>query len=350
MAAQKKKRAAPAKKRRSWLRVGAGVLAAVVLTGGAVAGAGWWRYTAPGPLPAPTALDIPHGGYASTITALQQGHALSANGIDDYVFRAAIALTRHEGQLHAAELMFPAHVSMRDVLSVLRHGKPVLHQLTIPEGLTASQITALVQAAPFLKGTVAGLGEGEALPETYSYLRDSDRAALVVRMKQAMQRQVEAVWKGRDPSIGLSDPAQLVTLASMVEKETGLPEERPRIARVFLNRLSRGMKLQSDPTTVYALNGGAGPLGRPLVRSDLATQSPYNTYVNTGLPPGPICSPGLAALQAVAHPAPGDELYFVATGSGGSHFASSLDEHNRNVSAFRNRPQDRQSVEPAHSP
>ncbi|WP_232091661.1 endolytic transglycosylase MltG [Acetobacter aceti] len=350
MAAQKKKRAAPVRKRRPLLRIGAGLLAAVVLTGGAIGGAGWWRYTAPGPLPVAAALDIPHGGYASTIAALQQGHALSANGLDGYVFRAAIALTRDEGQLHAAELMFPAHASMRDILSVLRHGKPVLHQLTVPEGLTASQIMVLVQAAPFMKGTVAALGEGEALPETYSYLRDSDRTALVTRMKQAMQRQVEAVWKGRDPSIGLTDPTQMVTLASMVEKETGLPEERPRIARVFLNRLSKGMKLQSDPTTVYALNGGAGPLGRPLVRSDLAFQSPYNTYVTVGLPPGPICSPGLAALQAVAHPASGDELYFVATGSGGSHFASSLDEHNRNVSAFRNRAQGRETAEPVYSP
>lgn len=341
MADQKKRRTAPARKRRSWLRTGAGVVAAVLLTGGAVTGAGWWRYTAPGPLSSPIALNIPHGGYASTIAALRQGQALSFGVMDDYIFRTAIALTRHEGQLHAAELMFPAHASMRDVLSVLRHGRPVVHQLTIPEGLTASQITALVEAAPFLKGGITSLAEGEALPETYSYLRDSDRAVLIGRMKQAMQRQVETVWNGRDPSIGLSDPAQLVTLASMVEKETGLPEERPRIARVFLNRLGKGMKLQSDPTTVYALNGGAGPLGRPLVHSDLMIQSPYNTYVSMGLPPGPICSPGVAALQAAAHPAAGDELYFVATGSGGSHFASSLDEHNRNVSALRNKSQDK---------
>ncbi|MCH4090571.1 endolytic transglycosylase MltG [Acetobacter sp.] len=341
MADQKKKRDASAGKHRFWLRALAGSLTAVVLAGGVVAGVGWWRYTAAGPLTEPTALDIPHGGYASTIAALRQGQALSDNGLDDYVFRTAIALTRREGQLHAAELMFPAHASMRDVLSVLRHGRPVVHQLTIPEGLTASQIMVLLQAAPFLRGTVTVLAEGETLPETYSYLRDSERGALVLRMKQAMRRQVETVWKGRDPSIALSDPAQLVTLASMVEKETGLPEERPRIARVFLNRLARGMKLQSDPTTVYALNRGAGPLGRSLTRSDLTIQSPYNTYATIGLPPGPICSPGFAALQAVAHPAPGDDLYFVATGSGGSHFSSSLDEHNRNVSAYRSRVLDK---------
>ncbi|NHN87648.1 endolytic transglycosylase MltG [Acetobacter conturbans] len=335
------KKAKPAKKsgkqtkRFRWGRLAGGLFLAAAVTSAGAVGAGWWRYTMPGPLPEATALVIPHGGYASTIAALQQGQALSTDAVDTFVFRAAIPLTHREGQLHAAELLFPAHASMRDILSVLRHGRPVLHPLTIPEGLTASQILTIISAAPFLKGTAEELGEGEVLPETYRYLRDTDRVALTERMKHAMRREVDAIWQGRDQTIPLTDPAQLVTLASIVEKETGLPDERPHIARVFLNRLKLGMKLQSDPTTIFALNNGAGALGRPLTHSDLMTPSPYNTYMVTGLPPGPICSPGGAALQAVAHPAPGDDLYFVATGNGGHNFAGSLDEHNRNVAALR---------------
>lgn len=334
-AGKNRKKSPQPKKRFRWGRLLGGLLLFTGVSGGALAGAGWWRYTMPGPLPASTVLVIPHGGYASTITALQHGQALEANPFDTFVFRAAIALTRKEGQIHAAELLFPAHASMRDLLNVLRHGKPVLHQLTIPEGLTARQITALLEAAPFLKGATPHLVEGEAFPETYSYTRDTDRAVIVARMKLAMKREVDAVWEKRDPSLSLKNPAELVTLASIVEKETGLPDERPHIAQVFLNRLKAGIRLQSDPTTIYAMNDGAGPLGRPLVRSDLAVQSPYNTYAVTGLPPGPICSPGMASLQAVAHPLTGDDLYFVATGNGGHNFAASLDEHNRNVAAFR---------------
>nr|WP_242011456.1 endolytic transglycosylase MltG [Acetobacter fallax] len=321
-------------RRRLWRTVIAGVLGCGVLAG-AGAGAGYWRYTTPGPLPATTPLVIPPGGYASTIAALQRGGVLRDNPVDVDVFRAAILLTRHDGQLHAAELQFPAFASMRDILNVLRHGQPVRHPMTIPEGLTAKQILALVNEAPLLTGHAGLPGEGETLPQTYYYLRGMARAALVGRMKLAMQREVERVWEGRDPSLPLRDPEQLVILASIVEKETGLPEERPHVARVFLNRLRLGMKLQADPTTIYALTDGAGRLGRPLTHADMATQSPYNTYVTIGLPPAPICSPGLASLEAVAHPAQGDDLYFVASGDGAHRFTASLDEHNHNVEALR---------------
>lgn len=331
----RKKNSSPKTGRRRWAGRVLGLAASGALVAALVGGTGWWRFTAPGPLETPTALVVPHGGYAGTIGALQQGQVLAADRLDALLFRAAIALTRREGPIHAAELLFPAHVSMREALLVLRHGRPVLHGLTVPEGLTARQIAALLDAAPFLREATGPLPEGEVLPETYSYLRDTERAALAGRMRRAMVQAVDQVWRGRDPSVPLSDPRELVVLASIVEKETGLAEERPRIARVFENRLVRGMKLQSDPTVVYGLNEGSGPLGRPLTHADLSVESPYNTYVVTGLPPGPICSPGLAALQAVAHPASGDELYFVASGTGGHNFAETLDRHNLNVAALR---------------
>ncbi|MBO1359571.1 endolytic transglycosylase MltG [Acetobacter sacchari] len=307
------------------------VLAVFVAVCAATAGACVWRYRAPGPLPAQAAIVIPHGGYSSTIRALQGQGVLPAGWFDTQLFRLAIAVTRHDGQLHAAELEFPAAASMKQILHVLRHGQPVRHWLTIPEGLTSRQIAALVNAAPFLAGTVAAPMEGGIAPQTYDYLRGVERSALLDRMRAAMEREVAEVWAGRDADLSLKTPEEMVTLASIVEKETAVPEERPHIARVFLNRLRLGMKLQADPTTIYAANDGAGPLGRPLTHADLAFASPYNTYVSAGLPPGPICSPGLASLQAVAHPASGEDLYFVASGEGGHRFAASLAEHNRNV-------------------
>ncbi|MBB3881194.1 endolytic transglycosylase MltG [Acetobacter oeni] len=330
-----KKQTAGKPRRRSWPRRLAGLLAGSLLLGGSLAGVGYWRYVAPGPLPASTPLVIPPGGYTSTIAALQHGGAVRDNPVDTWLFQTAIILTRRDGQLHAAELQFPAMGSMRDILFVLRHGQPVRHPITIPEGLTAKQIAALVNDAPLLTGHLDVPPEGEVLPQTYNYLRDMPRTTLALRMKLAMQREVVRIWTSRVPSPELRDPEQLVILASIVEKETGLPEERPHVARVFLNRLRLGMKLQADPTTIYALTDGAGHLGRPLTHADMSIQSPYNTYVTAGLPPTPICSPGVAALEAVAHPAPGDDLYFVASGNGTHRFTASLDEHNHNVDALR---------------
>lgn len=320
---------------RRWPVLLAAVAGLCGLVGTGAAAFGYWRYIAPGPLPVATALVIPHGGYSSTIAVLRNGGALETSDMDAWIFRLAIQLTRHDGQLHAAELEFPAHGSMRDILYVLRHAPPVRHRITIPEGLTAKQIVALVNNAPFLTGTLPALAEGEALPETYDYLRDTTREALIERMRQRMQRALDHVWQNRDPAIGLADPGQLVILASIVEKETAVADERPHVARVFLNRLAQGMKLQSDPTTIYALNDGAGPLGRPLTHADMSVASPFNTYVTAGLPPTPICSPGVATLEAVAHPLAGNDLYFVASGNGAHHFAASLDEHNHNVAALR---------------
>jgi UPF0755 protein len=241
---------------------------------------------------------------------------------------------RHQ-PIRAAEFAFPAHASVLQVLDILRFGKPVQHELTIPEGLTAAQIALLIDKAPALDGPVEVPPEGAVLPETYAYERGTTRETLLGRMRAAMTRTLAQVWAGRDPQLPLSDPEQLLVLASIVERETGVASERPMVAAVFLNRLRQNMKLQSDPTVAFDASGGLGALPRPLTRSDLLQPSPYNTYLIPALPAGPISAPGLASLQAVAHPARTDALYFVATGTGGHAFATTLAEHLQNVAHLR---------------
>ena len=302
---------------------------------GLVGFCGWHTYTGPGPLSTEQDIVVPHGNYATTLSALQSAGVIPADWWSSRIFLSAVALTRKDGQLHAAELHFPAYASIAQTLWILRHGKPVQHRLTIPEGLTAWQIQALIQAAPFLTGDTPLPEEGSTLPQTYTYLRNSSRKDLLAHMQVSMAQTLKQIWAEREPGLPLNSPAELVTLASVVEKETAQPAERPSVARVFYNRLQKNMRLQTDPTVIYALTQGKPPLDRPLTHADLQTSSPYNTYVNTGLPPGPICSPGSAALEAAAHPAQGDMLYFVANGTGGHNFASTLAEHNHNVVLFR---------------
>lgn len=333
----KKPKASAPRKRKNFLLRGAILFGAgVLLCVGGTAGFGWHDYTRPGPLAVGQDVVIPHGGYASTAAVLQNAGILADDWWHGTLFHVAVVLTRHNGQLHAAEFHFPAGVSLQETLWILRHAKPVLHRLTIPEGLTASQISALISNAPFLTGNVPALGEGDILPQTYSYQRDSTRQALVAQMQLRLHTALQEIWQARSPDTQmLHTPEELLVLASLIEKETAVPDERPLIAGVFLNRLAKGMKLQTDPTVIYAITHGNPPLGRPLTRSDLQTPSPYNTYLVPGLPPGPICAPGTQALEAAAHPARTDALYFVANGSGGHSFAATLSEHNQNVSEFR---------------
>lgn len=293
-------------------------------------------YDRPGPLPHDTAILIPHGRLAAAIGALQQRGALPEGEAARYGFRLAARLTRGDGPIHAGELVFPAHASPGDLLRVLRTAHPVQHELTIAEGLTAAQIALLIANAEALSGPAPVPAEGSILPETYAFELNTQRAVLVGRMQLAMQRRLATIWDGRDPAAGLSGPSELLRLASMVERETAVASERPMVARVFLNRLRLGMRLQSDPTVAYAASGGLG-LARPLSRADLAQPNPYNTYVIAGLPAGAICAPGAASLAAAAHPASGDALYFVADGTGGHAFASALPDHLRNVARLRAR-------------
>jgi UPF0755 protein len=313
--------------------VGAALALLLMITAaGGIAGyIAWRRVVSPGPLANARDVVIPRGAPADV------GETLRNEGVIDMpmLFVAAAEITRGEGGLHAGELAFPAHASLREVLTILRTARPVQHRLTIPEGLTAAQIARIVDRAEAATGETPVPAEGRTLPETYAYERGATRAALMARAEAAMEKALSQTWAARDPGSPLTDPRQMLTLASIVERETARPEERPHVAGVFLNRLRLGMKLQSDPTVIYGASGGAGALDHPLTRRELDTDNPYNTYRIAGLPPGPIASPGRAALEAVAHPAVTDDLYFVADGTGGHVFSRTVEEHNRNVARWR---------------
>jgi UPF0755 protein len=285
----------------------------------------------PGPLPEARTIVIPHGGVRSVATALEQAGAVGS----ETGFLIAAAITRGEGSLRAAELAFPAHASLRDVLTVLRTGRPVQHLLAIPEGLTATQIAALISRAEALSGPAEPPEEGSVLPETYAYEYGTAREAIIERARLAMDRALAKAWAERAPGLPLTSARDALILASIVERETARPEERAHIASVYLNRLRLGMKLQADPTVAYGVSGGTGVLDRALTRADLEHDDPYNTYRIRGLPAGPIASPGLASLNAVVQPDRNDDLYFVADGSGGHVFARTLEEHQRNIARSR---------------
>jgi UPF0755 protein len=307
-----------------------GAILALAILGGLGAWEAWKYYRAAGPLAAPAQLVVPRGGTEAIAATLAR-----AGIIDDArLFLAAAWLTRDQGALRAAEFAFPAGASMADVLEILRNARPVQRRLTIPEGLNAGQILALLDRAEGLTGTAPAPAEGMVLPETYAYQWGDDRAALLRRAEAAMLAALAEAWNTRAAGLPLATPREALILASIVERETGQAAERPRVAAVFINRLRRGMPLQSDPTVAYAAAEG-GVLDRPLSRADLDREHPFNTYRNRGLPPGPIAAPGLAALRAVLRPAETDELYFVADGSGGHAFGRTLEEHNRNVARWR---------------
>ena len=314
-------------------RIFAIVVILLALAGLAGAGVQYARrvYDRSGPLEVARAVVIPRGSPA------QVAEALAAAGViaDPLAFRVAAALGVSGGPLHAGELAFPEKASLHEVFTVLRTARPVQHKLTIPEGLTAAQIARLVARADALTGDAPVPPEGAILPQTYAYDYGATRASLFERASLAMQKALAQAWASRAPDLPLTSPADLLILASLVERETARPEERPHVAGVFLNRLKRGMKLQSDPTVVYAASNGAGLLERPLTHADLDIASPYNTYRIPALPPGPIASPGVAALEASARPDATADLYFVADGTGGHAFARTLEEHQRNVARWR---------------
>ena len=291
------------------------------------------RFDGPGPLQADTVIYIDPGTSMGDIA-----RKLTAEGVieDSVVFRLGVRLMRVSRELKAGEYLFPATVSMRGVVDILLSGKTVLRRLTLPEGVASAEAAALVDAAEGLSGNLSAVPpEGTLLPETYHYERGDQRIELVERMQEAMRDTLAELWDLRDQSIPLKTPEEALILASIVEKETGVPEERPIVASVFINRLRAGMRLQSDPTVVYGITNGAAPLGRALTRTDLQTASDYNTYQINGLPPGPIANPGRAAIEAVLNPAQTEFLYFVASGDGGHAFAKTLDEHNNNVAKWR---------------
>lgn len=320
----------PPKRRRSWWLLSILPLLLFLLA----AGVAWYAsvaYVAEGPLSASRAVVVPRGSPAQVAAVLRDAGVVG----DARALVVAAELSRADGPLRAGELMFPEHASIAEVLRVLRVGRPVLHRLTIPEGLTAAQIAGLLDHADGLDGEPVVPREGQMLPQTYAYERGASRASVAQRATAAMDRALAQAWANRSPGLLLADPQQLLTLASIVERETSRPDERPHVAAVFLNRLRLRMRLQSDPTVIYAATGGLGWLDHGLTRAELEWPNPYNTYTIPGLPPSPIDSPGLASMLAVAQPLVSDDLYFVADGHGGHNFARTLEEHNRNVVHWR---------------
>ena len=312
---------------------GLGVLA-LLLASATFAG---WRWLEgwldrPGPLPAETVLVVPRGGLEKVAARLEE------SGVVDraWAFVLAARLQGRERALKAGEYRFAAGIAPRAVLDLLESGRVVLHRITVPEGLTTAEVHALLEAAEVLEGPLPEPGpEGTLLPETWLVPRGEPRARLLERMRAAMRESLAELWARRAPDLPYTRPEEAVILASLVERETPKKEEQPLVAAVFVNRLKRGMRLQSDPTVIFALTGGRNSLDRPLTRKDLELDHPFNTYRIDGLPPAPIANPGRGALEAALAPAAVDYLYFVADGTGGHAFARTLAEHNRNVARWR---------------
>ena len=285
-----------------------------------------------GPLLNVTNVVVPKGASLKTVA-----EELSRAGVIDkpWLFRIMARINGLAKHLKAGEYQFMPGISLQAAMDKIARGEVFVRRITSPEGLTSGQIMYLIANYPDLEGEIdLDVKEGELLPETYSFELGASRNSIILQARAAMQKALEEVWASRDSSLPLKDVNELLTLASIIEKETGVPEERPLVASVFLNRLKKGMRLQTDPTVIYAITEGETSFGRSLKRADLKIDSPYNTYLNYGLPPGPICNPGREALMAAARPQQSDYLYFVADGKGGHRFARSLNEHNRNVKAW----------------
>jgi UPF0755 protein len=322
------------------------VLILLALVGGGLFVFAKQSFDATGPLDSEKVVNIPPKLGIRDIADL-----LVKEGVIDHpwTFVVSALLAKTHDELKFGEYQFTKQSSLHDVINTLIEGKVVQHQISIPEGLTSEQIVQRLMETEFLAGTVKSIpGEGSLLPESYRYPRGSSREQVIQRMQQAQDRLVKEVWDRRGQDIPLKTPQQLVTLASIVEKETGRADERTRVAAVFTNRLKQHMKLQSDPTIIYGLVGGKGTLNRPILKSEIEQHTPYNTYAIEGLPPGPISNPGRAALEAVANPARTKELYFVADGTGGHTFSETLEQHSRAVARLRQLEQgQRDGAQPA---
>ncbi len=315
------------------------VLVLLLLTAATAAVGGWYilnQFDAPGP--------SAYEGETETIVSLPMGTGLNqaANILQQrgvvrsaLIFRLGVMYNEKASALKAGEYAIPSGASPAEIMNILVDGKSIVYKLTLAEGLTSATIVELVRQHPTLTGELTDVPpEGSLLPETYIFNRGETRPALIKRMQDDHTRVLNELWAQRAPNLPFSTKEEAVILASIVEKETGVASERPRVAAVFVNRLRKGMKLQSDPTIIYGLTKGV-PLGRGIRQSELDKATPYNTYVIVGLPPTPIANPGKASLAAVMNPAQTEDLFFVADGTGGHVFAPTLAEHEKNVKNWR---------------
>ena len=314
------------------------VMTVIVFVALAGAGAVYYamhQYEKAGPLEANKNFIVRSGaGISEIASGLERSNIIT----DGRVFRVVSEAYLDNDTLKAGEYEIKAGSSMQEVMQLLKSGKSILYSVSLPEGLTVKQMFKRLSDDEVLVGDLPQdlPVEGSLKPDTYKFTRGTKRVEIVQQMSAAQKALVDQIWEKRDPNLPVSTVDEFVTLASIVEKETGRADERPRVASVFINRLDKGMRLQSDPTIIYGIFGGDGkPADRPILKSDLDKDTPYNTYIIKGLPPTPIANPGRAALEAVANPSRTPELYFVADGTGGHVFAVTLDEHNANVRRWR---------------
>jgi UPF0755 protein len=302
-----------------------------------LAGAGGAAFLAFGPGPGPK-----EGGTETTVI-LKRGsglpqisEALAEAGVIRLPFTFALLAKATGGGQHlrAGEYSIPARASAFDILTMIREGRIVHHLVTVPEGLSSAQVADVLNANPVMAGDAPVAPEGSIMPQTYDVQRGQDRAEVVAQMQAAQSKLMAQLWAERAPGLPYKTPEQAIAMASIIEKETALPAERPHVASVYLNRLAKGMRLESDPTIIYGITRGR-PLGRSLTHADVVEPTPWNTYAVAGLPPTPIANPGRASIEAALHPAKTDDLYFVADGTGGHVFAETFDQHEKNVARWR---------------
>jgi UPF0755 protein len=315
-------------------RLGAGLILALVVALAGTATWVWRSYEAPGPLAAPATIVIPKNAHLAAIASELAQAGVVAH---PWVFAAGALARRQARNFKAGEYEFAAAISPEAAARLIASGRVVQHRLTLPEGLTSAEAMNLIAAAPALDGAIdTAPPEGSLLPDTYFYVLGTKRSELVARMERAQGHALAEAWRHRAADLPFDTPHDALVLASIVEKETAVPDERARIAGVYAQRLRIGMRLQADPTVIYALtDGGRTPLAHPLGHDDLGIESPYNTYLEKGLPPTPIDNPGLASIAAALAPDERGELYFVADGTGRHSFAKTLDEQNRHVAELR---------------
>ncbi len=309
------------------------------------------KIEAPGPLQEDKVVNIPARAGMTDIADILQREGVIDN--NRWAFIGSVFALKARSELKPGEYAFQKNASLRDVIGTMVEGKVVQHAVTIPEGLTSQQIVARLSENDIFTGEIHEVPrEGTLLPETYKFPRGTTRDQVIARMQQTQKRILAEIWEHRSPDIPVKTPDQLVTLASIVEKETSKADERSRVAAVFVNRLRQKIKLQSDPTIIYGIVGGKGTLGRPIKRSEILQPSLYNTYVVDGLPPGPISNPGRASLEAAANPARTRDLFFVADGTGGHAFTETYDQHQKNVAKLRamEKQVPNDTVEPADDP
>jgi len=308
-----------------------GWLIALLVLGSALAlGGAYWTWMGPGPASQPVEVTIKEGATlgAAARTLEKAGVIRSAR-----LFLRLAHFLGSRRPVRAGEYAVPAHMSARDVLALLQSGRTLQRFVTVPEGMPSILVYERLKAEPLLMGNVAVPPEGSVLPDSYSFEKGDTRQAVLERMQAAMRKTLAALWAKRSPATVVKTPREAIILASIVEKETALPQERRAVAAVYSNRLKAGMRLQADPTVIYPVTKGK-PLGRRIRRSELEADNGYNTYVRAGLPEGPIANPGRASIAAVLNPASIGALYFVADGKGGHVFADTLEQHNANVREY----------------